>query len=58
MNKKYSVSIIAAFFVLLQSCNNSNKSQTPREKEEVLIKEEKKFDKFSKLGRTGKFRIF
>lgn len=42
MNKKYSISIIVAFFVLLQSCNNSNKSQTPIQKEQVSIKEEKK----------------
>lgn len=54
MNKKYSVSIIAAFFVLLQSCNNSNKSQTPIEKEEVSIKEEKKSEAIGRNLETRK----
>ncbi|MDR7209146.1 hypothetical protein [Flavobacterium piscis] len=41
INKNYSFSVLAVFFVLLQSCNNSNKNQTSTEKEEISIKKEK-----------------
>ena len=40
MNKKYCLSALAAFLLLFQSCNNSNKNQTSTEKEEVSVKEE------------------
>ncbi|PXY42074.1 hypothetical protein DMB65_04465 [Flavobacterium cheongpyeongense] len=54
MNKKYSLLVIASFVVLFQSCNDSNKSQTSAEKEEVSVKEENQSEKLTPKPQTGK----
>lgn len=54
MNKKYCLLAVAAFFVLFQSCNNSNKTQPSTEKEEVSVKEENQSETLTPKPQTGK----
>ena len=54
MNKKYSLSVVTAFFVLLLSCNNSNKNKTSTEKEEVSVKEQNPSETIVPKPQTGK----
>lgn len=54
MNKIYSISVLALFLALFQSCNNSNKNQTPSEKLEVSTKEENSSEATASKAETGK----
>ena len=54
MNKNYFISVVTAFFVLLLSCNNSNKNKPSTEKEEVSVKEENQSETITPKNQTGK----
>lgn len=54
MNKIYSISVLALFLALFPSCNNSNKNQTPSEKQEVSTKEENSSEAIVSKAETGK----
>lgn len=54
MNKKYFLLAAAAFLLLFQSCNNSNKNQTSTEKEDVSVKEENPTETVAPKPQIGK----
>jgi len=54
MSKKYCLLAAAAFLVLFQSCNNSNKNQTSIEQEDVSVKEKNQSETVAPKPQIGK----
>ncbi|MEO8239528.1 MAG: hypothetical protein ABI576_15605 [Flavobacterium sp.] len=52
--KNYSLSVVTVFFVLLLSCNNTNKNQISTEKEEISVKEENPSETVAPKHQIGK----